>query len=106
MDGPELAAAARFERDRRAERYPELIAEGVDAEALCLDYQCWVAIAEWIETDRFFSFVGGAEPERDDAPIVHWPTLEEAAKKALHKIELKLAGEGWFDGCPETETSN
>jgi hypothetical protein len=101
----ELIAAAQFERDRRAKTYPDKIKNGGDAERLCIDFQCWVAIAEWVETDRFFSFAGGAEPERDDAPIVSWPLLEEAAKKACHSIERKLASEGWFDGCEPTAAS-
>jgi hypothetical protein len=100
-----LVEAARLERDRRAASYPQKIAEGADAEALCLDYQCWVAIAEWVETERFFSFVGGADPDRDDAPIVNWPTLEAAAFRAVGQVERKLAGEAWLDGCPETPTS-
>jgi hypothetical protein len=105
MDKRDLAKAARFERERRGETYPQKIFNGGDKEALCIDYQCWVAIETWLELDTFSSFHGGADPERDDAPIISWPHLEAAAKKALHAMERKLAGEGWFDGCPETETS-
>jgi hypothetical protein len=101
-----LLAAARFERDRRAASYPQRIFEGrISAEDAAVDYQCWVAIAEWFETERFFSFAGGAEPDRDDAPVISWPQLEDAAKKALHQVERKLAAEGWLDGCPPTATS-
>jgi hypothetical protein len=102
----ELVAAAKFERDRRGARYPQLIYDGkLDAESAAIDYQCWVAIAEWLETERFFSFAGGANPDRDGAPIVSWPELEAAAQKALRKVELKLAGEGWLDGMEESPTA-
>lgn len=92
MSGPNpLLLAAKLERDRRAESYPGKISDGADAEALSIDYQCWVAIAEWLETDRFFSFAGGAEPERSDAPIIRWPDLERAAEKAVGQINDKVA---------------
>jgi hypothetical protein len=77
-----LADQARHERDRRAASYPDKIARGADAEALCLDYQCWVAIAEWLETDRFTSFAGGADPDQPDAPVIRWPELVAAAERA------------------------
>jgi hypothetical protein len=44
---------------------------------------------------------GGA----DGATRIDWAACEAAADKAMKKIERKLAGEGWFDGCPETATS-
>lgn len=93
-DRAALVAAARFERDRRAANYPARIGAGqLDVEAAAIDYQCWVAIAEWLETDRFYSFAGGADPERDDAPIVSWPELEAAAAKALTSIKGKVQAE-------------
>lgn len=86
-----LVAAAQFERDRRAQTYPRRIREqGLDPEAASIDFQCWVAIAEWLETARFFSFAGGASPERDDAPIISWPQLEAAAESARNSIADKV----------------
>ena len=93
-----LVAAARFERDRRAERYPRRIAElratvgsdGPAIESLSLDYQCWCAIAEWLETERFQSIAGGANPDDPAAPIIRWPELEAAAAAALARINAKL----------------
>jgi hypothetical protein len=86
-----LAAAAQFERDRRGESYPQRIYDQPQAaEALCLDYQCWVAIAEWVESDRFRGFYGGAEPERDGAPWISWPQLETAAEKALDTLTARI----------------
>lgn len=109
-DGPRnrdavLVEAACHERDRRRDSYPAKIREGADAEALCLDFQCWVAIAEFVESGRFFGFHGGADPQGPNAPWVGWPELEGAAKKALGKVELRLASEGWLDGLPETPTA-
>lgn len=103
MSATALVEAARYERDRRASTYPAKIralASGggdgpasteADAEALSIDYQAWVAIVEWLETDRFFSFAGGANPEREDAPIVSWPELELAAQSALVSVAAKAA---------------
>jgi hypothetical protein len=106
MGDPALVAAARYERDRRGEAYPRKIAaREIDAEAAAVDFQCWVAIAEWLTSGHFYSFSGGIDPDREGAPIVRWPELEAAAKAALHQVERKLAGEGWLDGMPETETS-
>ena len=90
MDSAILAEAARYERGRRARSYPPKIAEGGDAEALTIDCQCWVAIAEWLETGRFSGFYGGAEPERDDAPYILWPQLEAAADGALEQVSAKI----------------
>ena len=104
LDG--LIEAARHERDRRLDTYPKKIAaREIDAETASIDYQCWVAIAEWLETDRFSSFYGGADPQSEQAPLIRWPELEAAAKKARDAVERKLAGEGWFDGCTPTATS-
>lgn len=87
-DSAALAAAARFERDRRGETYPAKIRDGkIPEEAAAIDYQCWVAIAEWLETDRFFSFVGGADPDKPDAPLINWPELEAASASALATVE-------------------
>jgi hypothetical protein len=107
-----LVAAAQYERDRRLELAPDRIAKLGPApsdlaaiDGICVDCQCWIAIAEWLETDRFTGFYGGAEPDSDAAPYIRWPELEAAARKALHQVERKLAGEGWFDGCEPTATS-
>ncbi len=90
----ELAEAAGFERDRRAEAYPAKIrASGLSAEAASIDFQCWVAIAEWLETGRFFSFAGGADPQHADAPIISWPALETAAASGLAAIEASTSAE-------------
>jgi hypothetical protein len=109
MKDPDLLDAAVAERDHRLESYNRRIAAGgldpAKIEAMCLDYQCWVAIAAWLETDRFDGFYGGADPESPSAPYVRWPELEAAAKKALDSVELKLAREGWFDGCEPTAIS-
>jgi hypothetical protein len=86
-----LAEAARFERDWRAERYPPKIAAGeTSAEDAAIDFQCWVAIAEWLETDRFTGFHGGAEPDTSDAPWISWPELVCAADKAIDTAAAKV----------------
>lgn len=103
MSDPELIEAARAERDRRAETFPGKVAMGGDAEALSIEYQAWAAIAEWLETDTFASFAGGAEPERPDAPWIGWPDLEAAALAALSSRTAKLdALEGAPNITPET----
>jgi hypothetical protein len=84
-----LVTAAQFERDRRRDTYPQRIAAGGDAEKLCLDYQCWVAIAEWIETERFLTFAGGADPDSEGAPIVRFANLEAAAARGLKHLQAK-----------------
>lgn len=92
MSGVEAALieAARFERDRRSQTYPQKIYDGkIDAEPAAIDFQCWVAIAEWLDTGRFFSFAGGAEPERADAPIISWAELESAAEAALVSVSAQ-----------------
>jgi hypothetical protein len=98
-----LLDAACFERDRRAESYPLKIAEGADAEKLTIDFQCWVAIAEWLDTDRFMSFTGGADPDAPGAPVIRWPDLEAAARTALDSVAAKLAGEQAFLARPRAE---
>jgi hypothetical protein len=100
---PVLAAAARFERDRRCESAPQAIFDGrVTAEQAQVDYQAWCLIAQWLETGEFRIIEEGGA---DGATRIDWAVCEAAADKALKKIERKLAGEGWFDGCPETATS-
>lgn len=96
IDNQILVTAARAERDHRAASYPARIAEGKsDPEAASVDYQCWVALTEWLETGRFMGFHGGADPEGLDAPVgldgrptktppwISWPELEIAAHTAL-----------------------
>jgi hypothetical protein len=98
-----LFAAARLERDRRAEAFPAKIRAGADAERLSIEYQCWVAIAEWLEGGRFFSFAGGADPDRADAPVIRLAELEAAAQDALARRSAKLeALEGQTNVTPET----
>lgn len=88
----QLVEAAQRERDRRERRFPAMIRAGeITAEQASITYQCWVAIAEWLETDRFQSFAGGAEPERPDAPIIRWSELEAAAGDALAKLDAGMA---------------
>jgi len=86
-----LVVAARFERDHRADNYARRIAAGepLDPEAAAIDYQCWVAVAEWLETGRFQSFNGGANPESPTAPVIRWPELEAAAEAALVGIAAR-----------------
>jgi len=109
IDPQILIEAACFERDRRGESYPAKIGAGADIEALTIDFQCWCAIAGWMETGRFFGFHGGAEPERDDAPWISWPQLEAAAVSALTHSNAKCdrlfaGGEG--DGETYAEACN
>jgi hypothetical protein len=86
-----LLSAARAERDRRADSYPLRIAAGkISALDAAVDFQCWVAIAEWLETGRFFSFAGGDDPDSPAAPVIRWRELEEAAAKALAAIDAKI----------------
>jgi hypothetical protein len=94
-----LLEAARNERDRRLAAAPEAIekarndarsgvrgtAEDV-IEKVAISCQCWIAIAEWIETDRFAGFYGGASPHDPDAPWISWPELEAAAGRALASV--------------------
>jgi hypothetical protein len=94
-----LLDAARHERDRRLAAAPEAIekarndarsggrgtAEDV-IERVAISCQCWIAIAEWIETGRFAGFYGGASPQEPDAPWISWPELEAAAERALANV--------------------
>lgn len=86
-DLPALAAAARFERDRRGESYPAKIYEGrISAEDAAIDYQCWCALVEWLDSGNFRGFYGGADPEGPKAPWISWPELEAAAERALTSV--------------------
>ncbi len=84
--------AARFERDRRAQSYPRIVAEGkLAAEAATVDYQAWCAIAEWLAcgTARMIGGWGGlADPP---VAVISWALLEECAQKAVTSIDRKLA---------------
>lgn len=127
MSAAALVEAARYERDRRGSTYPaKLRAQGVRgtaehdarADAYAVDYQAWVAIVEWLETDRFFGFYGGipddapqgaavgeACPERsrrDGRPDkwVSWPELELAAQSALVSVAAKLRKGGSGGAAP------
>lgn len=94
-----LLAGAQFERDRRADRYPAIIAADPSrADELIVDYQCWVAIAEWLESDKFMGFHGGAAPDSPASPWISWPQLETAAQKALTSIGDKI---GRFESDPD-----
>lgn len=105
-----LVDAAIAERDWRADNYGKRIPAGeiADVEGATIDYQCWVAIAEWLESGRFKGFHGGAEPERDDAPWISWPELEAAAERALTTLNAKCdrmvagedgEGESYAEAC-------
>lgn len=86
-----LVDAARFERDRRAESYPPLVAAGkLGAEQGTADYQAWCAILQWLETGRFVSFEGGT----DGATMIDWAFVEAAAAKALAKLDAKAERDG------------
>lgn len=92
--GEALAAAARLERDRRGESYPGRVAAGVIGEQdATLDYQAWCAIAQWLETGRttIVGNPGGADHCRDDAPIVTWGLLTDAAGRALASLDAAVA---------------
>jgi hypothetical protein len=99
MTADALAEAARRERDHRAASYPaRLAAELPDTPAyaarlaaLTVDYQCWCAIAEWLESGRFGGFYGGSDQHECEAPWIGWPQLEDAAAKAVASIEAKIA---------------
>lgn len=85
-------AAARFERDRRAEEYPQLIADGQrDEEKATLDYQAWCAIVEFLEqhkTSLIGSWGGTADPPVN---VISWQLLEESCAKTLAHLEKRLA---------------
>lgn len=77
----ELAAVARFEFDRRARKYPALVASGVkSAQDATVDFQAWAAIAAWLER--------GQLPTLDDGGIdrktwIGWAECEAAAAEAV-----------------------
>jgi hypothetical protein len=85
VSGPHPAwlATACLERDRRFASYPRLVLKGsLAADEATLDYQCWYAIAAWLESDRFTSIEGGV----DGRTVVDWLMCETAAEKALAKV--------------------
>jgi hypothetical protein len=84
-------SAAQYERDRREQRYPKLIAAAkLELETATLDYQAWCAIAEWMETGRC-ALIGGWGGEADPpVTVISWALLEECAAKALASIEAKV----------------
>lgn len=109
-----LLEAAKAERDRREETFPRKIAAlrcqlgpgeetSPDIEALVIDFQCWTAIAAWLETDQFASFYGGTDPSADSAPVCSWREIEAAAADALAKRSARIdALEGAPNVQPET----
>jgi hypothetical protein len=87
MTATDLASAARSEADRRARKYPALVAsEKLSADEATIDYQAWHAIAVWLETGQFRTIdQGGA----NGATIVGWPEAEAAADRALADVTRK-----------------
>lgn len=81
--------AARYERDRRAAKFPAKVAAGeIDGDFANADYQAWCAIAEWLEQGK----AGWST-----SPIVMmigWAAMEEAAEKQLANIEERIAAGG------------
>jgi hypothetical protein len=84
-----MIAAAKFERDRRAERFPALVAAGkLGEDEATVEYQCWCVIADWIEGGTFTPIYDGGADERT---AVDWALAEDVSAKALAKITAKLA---------------
>lgn len=87
--------AARFERDRRADRYPRLVAQRkLTEEAATLDYQAWVCIAQWMEAGKCALIGGWGGASDPPATVLSWALLESSAAKALEGIEAKLQRDG------------
>lgn len=99
---PALVAAAEFERDRRAARYPRLVARReLDAEAANLDYQAWHCIVEWMRAGRCCLIGGWGGIAEPPVHVISWALLEQAAEKAVATIEDKLGKEIAFaEGRP------
>lgn len=97
-----LTEAARFERDHRAESYARRINAGdtLDIETATVDYQCWVAIAEFVETGRFQAFYGGADQSAANPPWIGLAALESAAEAALTTINSRIER---LEGAPNVQ---
>ena len=81
-------AAAQHERDRRAEKFPELITAGeIDEEWANADYAAWCAIADWLEQGR----AGWSTTPL--VMTVGWPAMEAAAEKQLAELDARIAAE-------------
>jgi len=82
-----LVAAAQFERDTRAERYPRLVADRkLDREVATVDHECWCVIAGWFETGQLASVdidLNGSTRS------ISWAECEAAAEKALASVTTK-----------------
>lgn len=89
---PSLVDAAAFERDRRAESYPPLVAaRPAEGEQLNADFQAWCAIAEWLATGRsdiIGNWGGIADPP---VTVIDWPFLEARAAAALDSLKGMVA---------------
>ncbi len=86
--------AAKVERDRRAERYPRLIADRkITEDEATADYQAWCAIADWLAHGSW-KLIGGWGGTADPPVIaITWPYMQERAKAALDTIETKILKE-------------
>lgn len=99
-----LAAAARFEADRRAKRYPQQILNGLkDADEATCDWQAWLAIADWLETGRspLLGLPAGVAtpPER----AIDWQLLAERAAIGAQQVVELLATDRAFAAAPGAE---
>jgi hypothetical protein len=81
----DLVAAARFERDLRADKYPALVASRrLGADEALVDFQAWAAIAHWLEHDAWPAWTGAGGV--DERTVVDWALAEDCAAKALAKV--------------------
>lgn len=85
----DLAKAARFEVQLRADRYPLLVANSrMGEDEATVDYQAWHCIAVWLETGRFTSIDGGGI---DGQTVISWARAEDAAVKGLAAVDRLIA---------------
>lgn len=93
--------AACYERDRRANSYPRLVAAGeLDEEKATIDYQAWVAIADWMAEGRCWLIGGWGGVADPPVTVLTWALLEQSAEDQLASIEARieaLAGEEGAD---------
>lgn len=93
---PDIIAAAEFERDQRATKFPKLIAEQKTAPLFAhLDWQSWAAVADWLRHGR--SDHVGAWGGTDQKPrILNWQTIHihvEKGRRQIDQLHRKHAGD-------------
>jgi hypothetical protein len=99
-----LAAAARFEADRRAKRYPDLILNGLkDADEATTDWQAWLAIADWLETGRSQLLGMPAGVATPPNRAIDWDLLAERATIGARQVVDMLANDRAFAAAPEAQ---